>query len=118
MRRIYTTNPFETERILVNEDLQEVLGFKDRIIKAKDFSGKDHVIEADYAPGFSSDNRIFLYTTSAETLTVANTNAPLLRILERKNSHGHIPHYNIKHLQYIPIEASYLELCRLTLELK
>ena len=116
-RRIYTTNPFEIERNLVNEDLREVLGFKDRIIKAKDFSGKHHAIEADYAPGFSSDNRIFLYITFVETLTVANTNAPLLRILERKTSHEHIPHYNLKHLQYIPIATSYLEFCRLSYKL-
>jgi len=32
-RRSYITNTFENDRIFLNEDLREVLGFKDRIIK-------------------------------------------------------------------------------------
>ena len=60
-RKIYITNPFENERIFLNEELREVLGFKDRIIIATSFSGNDHVIYARYAYDMSSNNCIFLY---------------------------------------------------------
>jgi len=40
---------------------------------------------------------------------------PLLRVLEQKITHENIQHYNIKCLQYIPANISYLELCQLTL---
>ena len=55
------------------------------------------------------------YTSFVETSRVDNTNVPLLRVLERKISQEHIPHYNIKHLQYIPVNTSQLELFQLTL---
>jgi len=114
-RRIYITNPFENERIFLNENLREVLGFKKRIIKTENFSGSDHVIYADYAPSFSTDTCIFLYASFVETSRVGNSNVPLLRVLERKTNQEHVHHYNIKHLQYIPVNTSYLELCQLTL---
>jgi len=34
-RRIYIKNPFENEIIFINEDLYEILGFKNLIIKAE-----------------------------------------------------------------------------------
>ena len=38
--------------IFLNEDLCEVVGFKNRVIKAKSISGKDIIIYADQAPCF------------------------------------------------------------------
>jgi hypothetical protein len=114
-RRIYITNPFENERIFLNENLREVLGFKNRIIKTENFSGSDHVIYADYAPSFSSNSCIFIYSSFVESSRVGNSNVPLLRVLERKSTENNVHHYNIRHLQYVPVNTSYLELCQLTL---
>ena len=114
-RRIYITNLFENKRTFLNEHLCEAPSFKDHNIKAKNLSGKDQVIYTDSAPGFSSDNCIFLYASFVKTSRVDNTNVALLIILERKNSHKHIHNYNIKRLQCISVNTSYLELGRLTL---
>ena len=74
---------------------------------------------AHYPPGFSSDNCIFLYASFVETPKAGNTNVPPpLRVLEPKTTNEHIHHYNVKYLQYIPVNASYLELCQLTLRSK
>jgi hypothetical protein len=116
--RIYITSPVETEMTSINDNLRDVLGFKQNIISGKNtgtVSGMDHVIFSDYTPGFASDSCIFLYASFVETSRVGNSNVPLLRVLERKTTHEHVHHYNIKHLQYFPVNTSYLELCQLTL---
>jgi hypothetical protein len=116
--RIYITSPVDTELIHLNDNLRDVLGFKQNMINGKNagtVSGMDQVIFADYPPGLASDSCIFLYASFVETSRVGNSNVPLLRVLERKTTHEHVHHYNIKHLQYVPVNTSYLELCQLTL---
>ena len=39
-----------------------------------------------------------------EISRVGNSNAPLLRVLERKTGQDHIHHYYIKYVQYIPVK--------------
>jgi hypothetical protein len=73
------------------------------------------ILFADYPPPFSSNSCIFLYASFVERSRVGNINVPLLGVPERNSSNGHIHHYNIKHLQYIPVNSSYLELCQLKL---
>ena len=75
----------------------------------------DRVIFANYPSGFSSDNFIFNYASFFEASGIDNSNIPLLRVIERETTHENIYHYNIKHLQYIPVNTSYLELCQLTI---
>ena len=111
----FITNLFKNERVFLNEDLREVLGFIDRIFKAKNLSGKDLFIYPDYAPIFSSYNYIFLYASFVETSRVGNTAVPVLRALERKIIRHHIHHYNIKYLQHIAVNTSYLDFCHSTL---
>ena len=50
-----------------------------------------------------------------ESSRVGNSNVPILRVLERKSTENNVHHYNIRHLQYVPVNTSYLELCQLTL---
>ena len=100
-------------RIHVMFSVSKILLLKQRISVARIMSSMTK-----YAPGFSSNKCIFLYASFVETSSVGNTNVPLLCILEQKTSHEHIHHYNIKHLQYIPVNTSLLELCHLTLRSK
>jgi len=74
----------------------------------------ERVIFADYLPGFLSGICVFLYASFDEKSRVGNSNVPLLRVLRRKTTHDQIHNYNIKHLQYIPVKNTYLELCQLT----
>ena len=116
--RIYITSPIDTEMIHLNDNLRDVLGFKQNMINGRNaatVNGIDNVIFADYRPGFASDTCTFLYASFVETSRVGNSNVPLLCVLERKTNQEHIHHYNIKQLQYIPLNTSYLELCQLTL---
>ena len=116
--RIYISSPVDTEIIILNDILRDVLGLKQNMINGKNAGtvyGMDQVIFADYPPGFASDSCIFLYASFVETSRVGNSNVPLLRVLERKTTHELVHHYNIKHLQYVPVNTSYLELCQLTL---
>ena len=112
--KIYISSPIASEKVILNDNLKDVLGFKLNIINGKS-AGNTNFIFADYPPAFSTDTCIFLYASFVETSRVGNSNVPLLRVLERKTNQEHIHHYNIKHLQYIPVNTSYLELCQLTL---
>ena len=55
--RIYITAPVDTEMIHLNDNLRDVLGFKQNMINGRNaaiVSGIDNVIFADYPPGFAS----------------------------------------------------------------
>jgi hypothetical protein len=112
--KIYISSRIANKKIILNDNVKDVLGFYHNIINRKS-DVSTSVIFADYPPAFSSDTCIFLYASFVETSRVGNSNIPLLRVLERKTSQDHIHHYNIKHLHHIPGNTSYLELCQLTL---
>jgi hypothetical protein len=104
-------------KVILNDNLRDVLGFKHNIINGKSAgstSGMDRVIFAEY-PAFSLDSCITLYASFVERSRVGNSNVSRLLVLERKFSSEHIHHHNVKHFQYIPVNNSYLELCQLTL---
>ena len=87
--RIYITSPVDTEMIIFNDNLRDVLGFKQNMINGKNAGtvyGMDQVMFADYPPGFASDSCIFLYASFVETSRVGNSNVPLLCALERKKT--------------------------------
>jgi hypothetical protein len=116
--KIYISSPIANENVILNENLREVLGFKYNLINGKSAgsaSGMNLVIFAEHPPAFSSDSWIFLYASFVEISRVGNTNVSLLRVLKGITSNDHIHHYNTKHLQYVPVNTSYLELCQLTL---
>ena len=99
--KIYISSPLDDEKVIINNNLRDVLCFKQNIINGRStgsISGMERVIFADYRSGFSLDNCIFLYASFVETSRVGNSNVPLLRILERKTPHEHIDHYNLKRL--------------------
>ena len=115
--KISISSPINSEKIILNDSMRDVLGFKQSIINGRSTgstSGMDCAGQLP-PPGFSSDNCIFLYASLVETSRIGNTNVSLLHILERKTTHEHIHHYNIRNLQYIPVNTSFLELCQLTL---
>ena len=73
----------------------------------------DRVIFQDYPPGFSLESCMTLYTSFVETPIVGNSNVPFLHLFELKPTHEHVHRYNIRHLQYVPVNTSYFEPCQL-----
>ena len=56
--KIYIIFPIDSESVILNDNLRQVLGFKQSIINGRSAaktSGMDCVIFADYPPGFSTD---------------------------------------------------------------
>ena len=68
---------------------------------------------SDYPTSFSWKKCIFLNTSFVLTSRVGNINVSLISILQWKTTHEQIHYYNIKHLQYISVNTSDLELCQL-----
>ena len=119
--KVYVSSTIDSEKVILNDNLSDVLGFKHNIINGRcagTTSGMDHIVFTDTPSGFSSESSIFLYNLFVETLRVGNSNVPLQSFHERKNSQDHTRHYNIKHLHYFPVTAFDLELCQLTLRTK
>ena len=60
--KIYINSPIDSEKIILNDDLRDVLGFKHNIINgisSGSITGMDRVIFANHPSGFSSDSCIF-----------------------------------------------------------
>ena len=91
---VYISSSIENEMIHLNDKLWDVLAFKWNIINGKSggaFSRMECYIFADYPPGFSSNNCLFLCTSFVETSRVGKTSVPLLCVLEwtrAKSSYG------------------------------
>ena len=118
--KIYINSPIDNEKVILNDNLRDVLGFKRNVINCRSagsISGMDRVIFANYPPDFSSNNCIFIYASFVETSRVGKSIVTLLRVLIRKSTLEHIHHYNIKYLQYILVNTWYLGLCQLTLRM-
>ena len=116
--KIYTSSSVNNEMSHVNNNLWDFLGFKQNMISGENagtLSLLDRVVLTHFPLGFSSDICIFLYASLVETSGVANGNFSLLPALEQKTSYELVHHYNIKYLQYVPVNFSFLELCQLTL---
>jgi len=78
--KIYISYPIDSEKFILNDNLRDVLGFKQNIINgtsAGSTCGMNRVIFADYVPRF---------TSFVETSRVGNSNIPLLRVLKRKKT--------------------------------
>ena len=100
--KICISFPIENKKVILNDNLRDVIGFKQNIIirrRIRSASGMDRYIFADYAPGFSLGDCLFIYAPFVETSRVGIRSVPLLCVLERKRTQDHIHLYNIKHLQ-------------------
>ena len=97
---------FSSMRIQMNLFLKIVL-LKQKISRARIILS----IQSMYPASHPTMIYLFMYLLSRHRESVILF--PLLRVLEQKTSHEHINHQNIKPLQYIPVNISYLELCLL-----
>ena len=81
---IYISFHIKNEMINLNDNRRDVLGFKRNIINGKSagiISGIELDVFADYPPGFSLENLVFIYGSFVETKRVGINNILILRDL-------------------------------------
>ena len=67
--KIYIISPIDTGKVIPNDNMRDVLGFKQNIINGRSFestSGLNRVLFDDYLPSFSLVSCIFLCTSFIE----------------------------------------------------